>query len=288
MLSRLFGLIVMLVLLFTILVGCADQRKETSQNIVPNTVVAKKVALLSQAGDEVYQKSILGDFLGARNQIIQMGEMVTHMSFDGVTTIYGVKALADTLVQALYVFNAMAISAEEAMLAAAKIRLATDALSHPNTPIWLQYGKIVKEDITHLEQLINQKNSQFQSINQSFSQLNQHYATVRSAIIINREISEVEKIDSLLVFLREQLFTGKAASNKVKGAIKHLSESMDLIFQNPSAATYLPITVQDPSIRWTLFLGSLIILVLCFTAWRMYWMQDSFILVRREDKSDFL
>jgi hypothetical protein len=95
-------------------------------------------------GDEVYNKTVNGDFLEARKEIIQMMDWVPQTRLDGVTSIFGTRTLTNTLEQAIKVFNAIQLNPEQALIESARIRLMADALSHPNTPLWLQYNKVIQ------------------------------------------------------------------------------------------------------------------------------------------------
>jgi sporulation protein YpjB len=170
------------------------------------------------------------------------------------------------------------------MLAAAKIRLMADALSHPNTPLWSQYGKVIDEDLRVLEHAFKQKDSK--AAKQSFIDLKQHYDTVFPALQVSRDGLELLKLDSAFRFLQSELKAETIGFANLTHALKSLREQLDLLFQHKSDATaYLPLLDTNESfIKWTLGIGLLIISGLGFTAWRMKLGRNGIISVRTKHK----
>jgi sporulation protein YpjB len=191
------------------------------------------------------------------------------MHLEGYTSLRGIKAIADTLLQASSIFNAVRLNPDEAMLAAAKIRLMADALSHPNTPLWSQYGKVVDEDLRVFEQALKQKDSK--AAKQSFGVLKQHYDTIIPALQVSRDGLELLKLEAAVGFLQSELKAEPIRFANLTNTLKSLREQIDVLFQNKSEkTTYLPmLDTNEPFIVWTIGIGLLIISGLVFTAWRM-------------------
>jgi sporulation protein YpjB len=262
--------------------GCSDSKVKLSLASVPDLADMKQVELFSQMADEVYEKTIKGAFPEARQQIILMGNMVPKMRLDGVTSLEGIQALANTLVQATTVFNAVRLNPDDALLAAAKIRLMADALTHPNTPMWIQYNKVIQEDLNNLERAIKQK--QAKAAQNSFIELKNHYETIRPALKVSRNNTSVAMIDSALSFLQSGLKKTPIEYVNLSSTLKQARESLERLFQNKTDETaYLPIILTDePILIWSLCLGALIILTLAFVAWRKLQARHDIVPMRRK------
>ncbi|MDB5055893.1 MAG: hypothetical protein JWM44_3943 [Bacilli bacterium] len=262
--------------------GCSDSKVKLSLASVPDLADMKQVELFSQMADEVYEKTIKGAFPEARQQIILMGNMVPKMRLDGVTSLEGIQALANTLVQATTVFNAVRLNPDDALLAAAKIRLMADALTHPNTPMWIQYNKVIQEDLNNLERAIKQK--QAKAAQNSFIELKNHYETIRPALKVSRNNTSVAMIDSALTFLQSGLKKTPIEYVNLSSTLKQARESLERLFQNKTDETaYLPIILTDePILIWSLCLGALIILTLAFVAWRKLQARHDIVPMRRK------
>jgi sporulation protein YpjB len=279
--SKVLFFLVILVVLGT---GCANSQPTTKSAIAPSAESVKQLELFSKLADNVYNKTINGDFPAARQDIIRMGEMVPQMRLDGFTSLRGIKAIADTILQASSIYNAVRLDLDAAMLSAARIRLMADALSHPNTPLWTQYGKVMDEDLRTLEQAFKQKDSN--AAKQSFIDLKQHYDTVFPALQVSRDGLELLKLDTAFRFLQSELKAEPMSFANLTSALKSLREQLNYFFQYRSDTTaYIPLLETNESfIVWTFGIGLLIILGLGFTAWRMKLGKNGIISVRTKHK----
>jgi sporulation protein YpjB len=233
-------------------------------------------------GDEVYNKTVNGDFLEARKEIIQMMEWVPQMRLEGITSILGVRKITDTLEQAIKVFNALQLDPEQALIVSARIRLMADALSHPNTPLWLQYNKVIQEDLRLMEQALKQK--QYKELKQIWIQLRTHYQLIQPALEVSLQAGEVSKLDADFQFMQNELQAAPTSNTNISHALKKLHEELVNLFQIKSETTaYLPfIEPNEPMLYWLIILAAIIIIVLGFVAWRMRVKRNDIITIKRE------
>jgi sporulation protein YpjB len=233
-------------------------------------------------GDEVYNKTVNGDFLEARKEIIQMMDWVPQTRLDGVTSIFGTRTLTNTLEQAIKVFNAIQLNPEQALIESARIRLMADALSHPNTPLWLQYNKVIQEDLRMMEQAIKQK--KYEELQQMWIQLRTHYQLIQPALQVSLQEGEISKLEASFQFMNIELQVSPMSNTNVSRALKKLRDELDNLFQIKSETTaYLPyIEPNEPMLYWLIILASLIIIVLGFVAWRMRVTRNDIISIKRK------
>jgi sporulation protein YpjB len=258
----------------------AEQRLQKSGQANPADLA--KLDTLNRTADEMYKLTMNGEIMQARNKLLQMGAQVTQIHFDGVTSVEGVHALTETITGAKRVFNAAQYQIEEGRLAAAKLRLAADALTHRNEPMWLQYHKVLHDDLNRLEQSV--KEGKGKDAAAAFADLNEHYSIVRPAIRISRQPSETEKLDSLFTFMKKQLAAEPMPAANVKTGIAHMRDTVDQIFAQKDATAYLPVIDHSQPILWSLVIGSIIALILSYSAWRMFQTGRGAVPVRREDE----
>ena len=158
----------------------------------------------------------------------------------------------------------------EGKLAAAKIRLVGDALTHPNEPMWLQYYKILQDDISHLQNALQKKN--IQEVRNQIVQLNSHYLIIRPAALMNRDPSAINKVDSIILFLQRQTAPNQVDMASLMNVIDQLNQSMSELFQRSDAAAYVPLFPDHKQSiwLWTLVVGLFIVTVLAYSGWRMF------------------
>lgn len=265
--------------------GCSRQESSAPQleQALPSPEQTQRVELLNQTADDMYTKVMQGDITGGRMVLQQLGDQVTQVQYYGIASVEGMNALAETVTQAKRVFNAAKYSPEEGQVSAAKIRLATDALTHSNQPMWLQYYKLLQEDIRGMEQGADQK--QMQGLQQAIRQLEQHFAIIHPSLLISRDPSDVEQADSIVTFLTGQLRSEQEPYGAVKNVLTPLRQIIDKLFMKKDAAAYLPITDQQNPILWTLAIGSFILAALGFAGWRLSRKDDGLVPVRKQDKA---
>jgi sporulation protein YpjB len=274
-----YGFLILLIgCLFT---GCAGPNQEVSASVAPSAETLKQVEQFSKMGDVVYNKTIKGEFLEARKEIIAMSDLIPRMRLDGVTTVLGIKALSDTLLQAIQVFNAVRLDTEQALFQSARIRLMADALSHPNSPLWLQYNKVIQEDLRIMDQAVKQK--KYEDLKPAFTLMKIHYLTIKPALQVSNHNELMSKLDSTFRYMQSELQASPLRPTNLNHATKALREAIEEIFQIKSEATaYLPfMETNDPMLHWLIILAAIIIIALGFVAWRMRVARNDIFTIRR-------
>ncbi|MCY9664680.1 sporulation protein YpjB [Paenibacillus alginolyticus] len=229
----------------------------------------ERIAFLNQIADDMYKQTMDGQVIEARNKLMQMSDQIPKIHFEGITSVEGLNALTETITQAKRVYNAAAYSPEEGQIAVAKIRLATDALTHKNQPMWLQYYKLLQNDTNILNEAVK-ANKQKEAV-ANFGKLSQHIAIIHPSLLISRDAASVEKLDSLLAFIRTNLNSQPMSVRQLESGLDHLNHVLDDLFmKNKDAIAFVPITDPRQPIIWSLGIGLIIVSVLSFVGWRMY------------------
>jgi len=244
------------------------------------------VELLGQMADKIYLLTDNGDIFSARQILLQMGDLVAAIQWKGVTTLEGLQMITITLVQAKSVFNAVKIVPENVLQAAARIRLIADALTHPNTPIWLQYRKVMTDTSITLAQLIKQQNNL--DARQSLLQLQNYFQTIQPAVVVSRNSVELTKIESLFNALNKQFIADPNNSMQLLLLVNQLQSSLEMVFQQKGElATYLNLfSTKRSSLPSVIGIGMIIISALGFTAWRMLRKRNAIVTVNRIKETD--
>ncbi|MDR6549496.1 sporulation protein YpjB [Paenibacillus qinlingensis] len=257
-------------LVLCVLVACGASSRSVGQVSKPiDPAQVERITFLNQIAEEMYTLTMSGQIPEARNKLIQLSDQIPKISFEGITSIEGLNALTETVTEAKRVYNAVNYSPTDGQVAVAKIRLATDALSHKNQPMWLQYDKVLRNDSQLLSQQVK-ANKQQEAIAE-FSKLSQHIAIIHPSLTISRDAGSVEKLDSILVFLRTQVNTKPMPIKQIEGGIDHLNQVLDELFmKHKDALAYVPLTDPKQPIIWSLSMGVIIIGVLSYVGWQMY------------------
>lgn len=262
--------------------GCSGGQNEVGAKKEADPQQLKKMAFLNQTADEMYQKAMDGEMMEARNKLLQISDQITNINFAGVTTIEGLNALTESVTKAKKIYNAASLSPNEGQVAVSIIRLATDALTHKNQPMWLQYYTLLQNDLSLMEAAAHKSNAQ--EVVSAFNKLNQHISLIHPSLLISREPSEVEKLDSLMNFVRLELSKEPAEYANIQNGIEQLHRSVDAIFGRKSETTaYLPLADPKHPIIWTLVIGAIISSILAFTGWRMFKGGNGYVTIKRRN-----
>jgi sporulation protein YpjB len=249
--------------------ACGAPPKTASVTKKADPQQLRKMELLNETADEMYKKAMEGRMMEARNMLLQISDQITRVQFQGVTSIEGLHALTESITHAKRVYNAASLSPSEGQIAAAQIRLATDALTHQNQPMWLQYDKLLRNALSLLEQAV--KETKEQEALASFAKFKQYIFLIHPSLLISREPPEVEKLDSLLAFVQTEIQKNPMAVQNVLSGVDQMHRTLDEIFRKKTETTaYLPIADHQQPIVWALGIGAIISSVLVFAGWRMF------------------
>lgn len=270
------------VVLFALSIGgCGFSTSEPGAGNTAANQDRKKAELLNQTADLLYQSVTAGKLDEAKVRLLLMEQQMTRIRFDGLTTVEGVHALSDSLLMAKRTFAAVNLSAPEWTVAAARVRLAADALTHPNEPMWLQQYKLFKTDIKRLADALITLDSN--ASKQAVQTLDGHYSLIRPAVWINRSPGSANKADSLLLFLTARAQQGDKGLLQMAGAIRELDKLIDELFLQKEQPTFLPVTVHESPIILIVFVALFILAVLLYAGWRKYKGDRHFVTVPRQD-----
>lgn len=251
-----------------LLQGCG-QKDAVATNQVLEAAAPKQLEELNRTADELYKRTAAGQFEEARAVLEKLGNQVAASSFGGVTGVEGVNALSDAVVEAKRQLNAVQLDPKKSVRAAAALKLATDALTHKQQPMWLQYDNLLSQDTAQLEKAVNAGNKA--DVKTRFAGLKEHYDTIRPAVWISRTPQMGEMMDSLLKFFGKYTEPDSFQKDVLLTGIGQWKEALKSLFRNESDRTaYMPIVEPDRPVLWTATVGSLIAAVLAYAGWRMF------------------
>jgi len=276
------GVSMALILFLPLLAGCAlSAKQDAAAAVKPTPEQLQKVKLLNETAETMYQKVQQGDIPGSRAVLQQISDQVTQIRFEGITSVEGLNALTDTITEAKRVFQAVKFNPDAGKISAAKVRLATDSLTHASQPLWLQYYKQLQDDVNVIEQTA--KASDKTSLQHASAHIEQHYSIIHPSLLISRPAEDVERMDSLVAFVKSQSMSQGMPFRNVLNAVPPMRQMLDKLFMKREATAYLPYPEPQNPILWTLAFGSVILAALGFAGWRLSKKNDGIVTVRRNE-----
>jgi sporulation protein YpjB len=276
-------LIFMVMALIAVCSACGKQADSMSEAPPVPAEELRNAVRLNETAGEAYRLAAAGEFSEARRKFRELGAQMIGMHYNGLTSVEGLEALSAAAAQAIRAFNAVQLQPDEALFAAAKVRLAVDALDRSKEPLWLQYYKVIQDDNQAIGRSVQAKSRD--TYLQAWSSLQMRYATIRPAIAVSREPYETEKADSLMKAIGTEMKASAPNQRHLLTLLRHLEETMDSLFRKKDAdAAYLPIVDPNQPIYWTFAVAALIVAALAYTGWRMYHSEKRSTPVKLRDK----
>jgi len=167
----------------------------------------------------------------------------------------------------------------------ASVRLAVDALAHRQQPMWLEYRGPLEEALDRMASAVEAKDDPRAS--EALAAWRIRVAVVHPAIVVSRDASEAVKLDSITAFLTNGLRS--ADWDGLAQAMPSLKSALVEVFAGEDRETVSPLlpTAEPPHpFIWSFGLGSFIVAVLGYVAWRKYQAEQGVARVKTERDFD--
>ncbi len=252
---------------YVLLAGCSSPAV-SSAKLTKQAEQEGKLKAMNTAAAEMYRLTKEGYYKEARDQLLQFSNLMTHVSYEHVTTAEGMNALSALVVEARGVYTQVKLSPEQALIVSAKLRLAADALIHSESPMWLDYRKTFRADAEKLRAALKAK--QAAEATAQLQVFNQHYQIIRPAVLITSAPSLVEKLDSWFIFMHGLLSQPNVDYKKANVGAMHTDELIAELFGGAEREAIVPPAADQSTILWATVLSAIIITVLAYVGWRKY------------------
>lgn len=267
--------------------GCGTETREPTEAPAEKAATdaqRQSMRVMDETAERAYRSAQAGDLEEARSSIAQLAVLTTKLNYDAIATVEGMEAVAGAVTSAMRALNAVSPDAPTVLQKVAGARLAVDALSHRQQPMWLTFRSPLAEDLKRLSDAAATKDDPAASL--ALAAWRGHAELVRAAIVVSRGVQEATKLDSMTIFLTNGL--READWESIRQAMPQLRTSLDELFEEEHRETVSPLipTAEPPHpALWSFGLGSFIVTVLGYVAWRKYRAEQG--VVRVKSNRDF-
>ncbi|MHA6530943.1 sporulation protein YpjB [Paenibacillus sp. BAC0078] len=242
----------------------------TAGSVAPPLTAKNAAQKLEESAEALYGYVEEGDVVKAREESGKISQIFISSSFEGLTSVEGVNALSSVIIDLKGTLAAAQISPQKWEAAAARLRLAVNSLNHPRQPMWLQYYKLIREDLNDMEQ--SAATNDLKGWQTALDRLQGRYDNIRPAVIISRTPESVNAFDSWLSYAAGIPSSSQPIQRaRLLEIISYGQDAARVLFgkeRNEPALT-LPLAPQGYSI-WGLLAGGFIIASLVYVAYRKY------------------
>lgn len=247
---------------------------------------AEQLKQLEQVTEQLYQNMQQGNTEDANKKMTELIDTLEGLSFRGLTSVEGIHALAESIMDVRETIARVELDPEQWVITSARLRLAVNSLAHKENALWLQYYKIMENDLS----VMNKARAGGNSIEfkKAFISLQSHYDVIRPAAIIQRDPSEMNRFDSWMSYLTGLTQANPWNEETVKEAMRHRDAMLKGLFGRKSdEPVFLPITGYNNPWYWTLLIGGWIVIALIYTGYRKYRANQSITSMREKgDRAD--
>lgn len=234
-------------------------------------VNAKSRAMqLEQAAEALYGHVLEGDITKVRQETEAISQLFVSSSFEGLTSIEGVNALSGVILDLKAAVAAAEVSLERWESAAAKLRLAANSLNHPRQPMWIQYYKLIREDLNDMEKSAAINN--LGAWKTAIQRLQSRYDNIRPAIIISRPSEQVNAFDSWLSYAGGVISSSQPIERtRLLEIVSYGQEAARVLFgkEKDEPALSLPLAPEEYGV-WGMLAAAFIIAALIYVGYRKY------------------
>ncbi|KQY87784.1 hypothetical protein ASD24_08085 [Paenibacillus sp. Root52] len=249
--------------------GSAQSNGENGQ--VEESISANlSIQQMNEEAALLYRYALEQDVEKVRGSILRISNGLEHISFEGQTTVEGIHALSETVVEVKEAAVRIKSDTTALQQASAKLRLAADSLANPAKPLWLQYYKIIKDDLQALSLAANQRQNAATLLSR-YAALEEHYETVRPAALIRREPYEIAQLDAWLSHTKGLTMGKQPDLSQLQAMMIHGEELVNQLFgREKDESAFVPF-VQGPDRRAAgMLITSVIVAALSYAGFRKY------------------
>lgn len=225
---------------------------------------------LEQAAEALYGYVLEGDVMKVRQETEEISRILVSSSFEGMTSVEGINALSGVIMDLKAAVASAKGSQQQLEATATRLRLAANSLNQPGQPIWLQYYKLIREDLNAMEQ--SGATNDLTGWKTAVERLQGRYENIRPAVIVSRQPEVVNAFDAWLSYAAGI----PSSSQKIERArlleiVSYGQDAVRVMFgkEKDEPALSIPLASQEFGI-WGGLAASFIIAVLAYAGYRKY------------------
>ncbi|MWV44693.1 sporulation protein [Paenibacillus sp. HJL G12] len=229
----------------------------------------EQAKVLSSTVEQLYQHVLAGNTNLVHQDLQQIDSIFENSSLQKLTTVEGMHALSESIIEMKEAFARVRIDPQQWITASAKLRIAADSLSNPKQSLWMQYYKLIREELSQMK--ANLDKGDILAVKEAYERLQNHYEIIRPAVIIQRKPADVTMVDSWLSYAGGLVNAVTPKPGEIEKMIGQGEEMFNGLFgKKKDYPALAPLDQVDGSWPWVLWAGAFIIIILAYTAYRKY------------------
>lgn len=234
---------------------------------VPSDASAIQADAFNKQVEQMYRHVQDGHMQAVQEDLRRISSLFEASSFEGLTGVEGIHILAECIIEMKEATARASAEPQHWMLAAGKLRLAADSLVHTHDALWLQYFKLIREDLQLMDQ--HAAKGDARSVKTAYENLKQRHELIRPAMVIQRKPEEVNMLDSWLSYAGG--VTASSDLEQVRKIVPQGEELINMLFgKKKDEPALAPLSEAKDPWAWQLVLAAFIVAALTFVGYRKY------------------
>lgn len=222
-------------------------------NVPSNANQQSDIKTLEELSMSLYESVQVKDYENAKLIIEEIADIFPNIDYKGLTNVEGIEALSKSIINTKKVLASLEPKYSTILNNVTQLRLAVDALSHKEQPLWKRYYSVIYQDIEQIRRAYQKQDEN--QLQESIKGFELHYKLIKPALLVSEKKYIVEKIDSLIVALISHV--GKENYEKL---INELQSSFQQLFYGTDIDVIGGITYK--SILGQVSIGVILIILL--------------------------
>ncbi|AYB45155.1 sporulation protein YpjB [Paenibacillus lautus] len=222
---------------------------------------------LNKEVEQLYRHVEEGNVQAVLEDIRRVSGLFEASSFQGLTGVEGIHALAESILEMKEATARATQEPQHWMVSAGKLRMAADSLIHARDALWLQYYKVIREDLRVMGQYAQQQDQA--GMRRAYDSLSEHYELIRPSVVIQRKPEDVNMMESWISYAGGLVASGDTA--QVEKVVPQGEEMMNMLFgKKKDEPALAPLGEVKEPWTWQLVIAAFILAALTFAGYRKY------------------
>lgn len=171
-------------------------------NLPSNANQQSELDALEELSISLYDSVQLKDYENAKLLVEEIADIFTSIDYHGLTDIEGIEALSQSIINSKKSLASLEPNYSSILNNITQLRLAIDALTHKEQPLWNRYYTVIQKDIEEISKAYRSEDKK--QLQESIKGFDLHYNLIKSALLVSEKKLLVEKIDSIVAALYTQ------------------------------------------------------------------------------------
>lgn len=231
-----------------------------------NPSASQEWALVDRTAEQMYRKIVEGDANGAFEILVQLEKALAAPHLFDEWKAEHIHVLTDSYVQLKKQFHAAKRDDDALEHAVARFRFATDTITHPDQPMWLQYADILRNDMDQMLQAVDSMQWKETSLKWL-----EHMDRILPAASLQRSANTIEMIQSVVALI-QQSHQSKVSMEQVKRTLQDYEGMwMKELFGASKDLTTFSVNNEEPlPLRAIIWLTCIVTVTLAYVAYQKY------------------